>query len=48
LGSAYQAPGSLGQTFARGRHDPADKAYHWKYFDDCGCFHYEGGLRTVP
>jgi hypothetical protein len=48
LGATYQAAGSLGQTFARGRRDPADKAYHWRYFSDCGCFHYEGGIRTVP
>jgi hypothetical protein len=48
LGASYQAAGSLGQAFARGRHDPTDKAYHWKYFTDCGCFHYEGSLHTIP
>jgi hypothetical protein len=48
LGASYQAPGSLGQTFARGRRDPSDKAYLWRFFEDCGCFHYDGGLRTIP
>jgi hypothetical protein len=48
LGASYQAAGSLGMAFAPGRHDPTDKAYHWKYFEDCSCFHYDGSLQTVP
>lgn len=48
LGRSYQAAGSLGQGFAPGRHDPSDRAYHWRFFDDCGCFHYEGPIRAVP
>jgi hypothetical protein len=48
LGTSYQAAGSLGQEFAPGRHDPANKAYHLRYFADCTCFHYEGGLKTIP
>ncbi len=48
LGASYQAAGSLGQTFAQGRRDPSDRAYHWRFFDDCGCFHYEGGLHPIP
>lgn len=48
LGTSYQRAGGLGQTFRPGRHDPTDKAYHWRYFADCNCFHYEGALQTVP
>jgi hypothetical protein len=48
LGRSYQAAGSLGQGFAPGRHDPSDRAYHWRFFDDCSCFHYDGPIRTVP
>jgi hypothetical protein len=48
LGVSYQRAGGLGQEFRPGRHDPANKAYHWRYFPDCTCFHYEGALQTVP
>lgn len=48
LGASYQPAGSLGQEFRPGRHDPSNKAYHWRYFDDCGCFRYEGSLQTIP
>jgi hypothetical protein len=48
LGTSYQGAGNLGERFAPERHDPSDKAYHWRYFGDCGCFHYEGALETVP
>lgn len=48
LGTSYVKAGGLGQEFRPGRHDPANKAYHWRYFDDCGCFHYDGQLQTIP
>jgi hypothetical protein len=48
LGTSYQNPGGLGQEFRPGRHDPSNKAYHWRYFEDCTCFRYEGALQTVP
>lgn len=48
LGTSYQAAGSLGEQFGPGRHDPANLAYHWRWYDDCGCLHYEGKLQTIP
>ena len=48
LGTSYQPAGNLGEEFRPGRHDPSNKAYHWRYFNDCGCFHYEGSLQTIP
>jgi hypothetical protein len=48
LGTSYENPSGLGQDFRPGRHDPSNKAYHWRYFPDCTCLHYEGPLQTVP
>jgi hypothetical protein len=48
LGTSFQNPNGLGMDFSSGRHDPPNKAYFWKYFGDCGCFHYYGSLRTIP
>ena len=48
LGTSYQNPGGLGQEFRPGRHDPSNKAYHWRYVEGCTCFRYEGTLQTVP
>ena len=48
LGTSYQKAGTLGEEFRPGRHDPANKAYHWRYFADCNCLHYEGALQTIP
>ena len=48
LGSTYLSGNSLGQEFRPGRHDPANRAYHWRYFADCDCFHYEGAKQTIP
>jgi hypothetical protein len=48
LGTSYQPAGSVGIGFRAGRHDPADRAYHWRWFGDCSCFHYEGSARSVP
>jgi len=48
LGRSYQAAGGLGQGFAPGRRDPVDRAYHWRFFDDCSCFKYAGPLRQIP
>jgi ABC-type branched-subunit amino acid transport system substrate-binding protein len=48
LGASYQKAGTLGEEFRPGRHDPANRAYHWRYFADCNCLHYEGRLQTIP
>lgn len=48
LGSSYHAAGSLGQYFAPGRHDGANRTYHWRFVAACGCFQYAGPLRTIP
>ncbi|MDP9182811.1 MAG: ABC transporter substrate-binding protein [Actinomycetota bacterium] len=48
LGATYQGAGSLGMTFGPGRHDAADKVYHWRYTEACTCFRYDGTLRTLP
>jgi ABC-type branched-subunit amino acid transport system substrate-binding protein len=48
LGTSYQRAGGIGQQFVPGRHDPTNRAYYWKFFNDCGCFHYDGPLQTVP
>jgi hypothetical protein len=48
LGTSYQRAGTLGQQFVPGRRDPTNKAYAWKFFNDCECFHYTGTLQTVP
>jgi hypothetical protein len=48
LGTSYVKAGGLGQDFRPGRHDPADKAYQWRFFADCTCFRYDGALATVP
>jgi ABC-type branched-subunit amino acid transport system substrate-binding protein len=45
----YHAAGSLGELFAPGRsHDGLNRAYHWRFVNDCSCFRYEGTLRTIP
>nr|MDP9101942.1 ABC transporter substrate-binding protein [Actinomycetota bacterium] len=48
LGSSYENPAGIGQEFRPGRHDPSNKAYHWKFFSDCTCFRYDGALHTIP
>lgn len=48
LGRSYQPAGGLGLEFRPGRRDPVDRAYHWRFFDDCTCFRYSGGLQVVP
>ena len=48
LGTSYQKAGGIGQEFRPGRHDPANKAYYWRYFAACSCLHYDGPIHTVP
>ena len=48
LGTAFQPAGNLGIDLRPNRHDPTSRAYHWRYFSDCECFHYEGSIRTIP
>lgn len=48
LGTSFENPTGLGQEFRPGRHDPSNKAYHWRYFEDCTCLHYEGARQTIP
>ncbi|MDT7732820.1 MAG: hypothetical protein QOK45_3136, partial [Mycobacterium sp.] len=48
IGSTFDAPGSLGETLGPGRHDGTSKIYYWRWFDDCGCLHYDGPRRTIP
>jgi hypothetical protein len=48
LGSSYRAAGTLGETFGPGRHDGVSRVYHWHFVAGCGCFRYEGPLRTLP
>jgi hypothetical protein len=48
LGTSFVKAGGLGLYLRPGRHDPSNKAYFWKHFDDCGCFRYDGPLRTIP
>lgn len=48
LGTSYEKAGGLGQEFRPGRHDPANKAYFWRYVDSCTCMQYRGRLHTIP
>jgi hypothetical protein len=48
MGTSFVKAGGLGLDLRPGRHDPPNKAYFWKHFDDCGCFRYDGPLRTIP
>lgn len=48
LGATYQRAGTVGQAFRPGRHDPSDKAYHWRYVAACTCFRYDDKPQNVP
>jgi len=48
LGTSFVKAGGLGLELRPGRHDPPNKAYFWRYFADCSCFRYHGGLQTIP
>ena len=47
VGSSFSAAGGLGSFLGPGRHDSAAKYYYWRWFDDCGCLHYDGPRRDL-
>jgi hypothetical protein len=48
IGGSFFAAGGLGTYLGPGRHDGAAKYYYWRWFDDCGCLHYDGPRRDLP
>jgi ABC-type branched-subunit amino acid transport system substrate-binding protein len=48
LGSSFQPASVFGTRFGPGRYDGPSQLRYLKFFSDCGCFKYTGGLHPLP
>jgi len=47
LGDSFEAAGQFGEHLAPGHHDGVSKGYRFAHAPACGCFRYNGPLRTI-